>query len=42
LYASGGCLNQQHMSVLRHHSKKMLVATNKYCGERRMRRRKGE
>jgi hypothetical protein len=30
------------MSALRHHWKKMLVATNKYCGERRMRRRKGE
>jgi LAS superfamily LD-carboxypeptidase LdcB len=42
LYASGGSLNQQHMSVLRRHWKKTLVATNEYCGERRMRRRKGE
>jgi hypothetical protein len=27
LYASSGSLNQQHTSVLRHHWKKMLVAT---------------
>ncbi|CAK9220153.1 unnamed protein product [Sphagnum troendelagicum] len=40
LYASGGSLNQQHMSVLRRHWKEKLVATNEYCGERRMRRRK--
>ncbi|CAM6027954.1 unnamed protein product [Sphagnum balticum] len=41
LYAWGGSLNQQYISVLRRDWKKTLVATNEYCGERRMRRRKG-